>query len=58
MLVIEFENLDTACTWRRGNGGWLFVPDTGEHVWGFAPSFTPTPILLHPTLRGMNGKLV
>ena len=57
LVIAYFDELEAARTWRVERGGWIFVSDSGPVIW-FSLRFTPTPILLHPALRGMTGRLV
>jgi hypothetical protein len=56
MLYAEFSSLSGAGDHREINGGWLFTSDCGRIFW-FNLSFTGSAVMLHPALKGMNGKL-
>jgi len=58
MDYIGFRTLAEALTFRALHGGWIFEPTTGLGCIWFHPSYTPTPIMLHPATRGLSGKLL
>ena len=59
MLYAGFETLEKAKKHRADLGGWIFVPDkeAAPPIW-FSLKFTPTPIMLHPATKGLNGTII
>lgn len=52
-----FDTLEDALAFRPQHGGWVFASDCGKAVW-FSLKFTPSKILGHTAIRGMDGKLI
>jgi hypothetical protein len=58
MSIAYFEHEEAAKVWRSLRGGWLFhVENTGAFFW-FNLRYTPTHIMKHPVLKGLNGTLI
>lgn len=56
-IYIGFPSAVAAIEHQIDHGGWVFVPEALlEAVW-FCPDMTPTKILTHPVLSGMEGRL-
>ena len=58
MRYASFRTIGAARDWRSVHGGWVFhVPDTGEAIW-FAHGATPSEIMTHRAVSGLNGVLI
>jgi len=56
MKFASFSTETAAQAHRKNHGGWIFSSTCGEHIW-FCVEFTPTLILKHRVIDGLNGRL-
>lgn len=57
-VYLEFESGEEALAYRRvhGTGGWVFVSENGPS-YIFPHGMTPSQVMLHPLVKGRNGRL-
>lgn len=56
-VIVFFKNAETADKHRSKYGGRIFAASNGDVIW-FDDTFTPTAILRHRVLHGLNGGFV
>lgn len=59
LRFLEFNSHAAALDYRytHGTGGYVFLADTGG-AFIFPAGMPATPVMLHPLVRGLSGKLV